>query len=574
MAEILKLIVLCFIGFSFAQQGEDEDDPKVKARWNDYNSIFIRYGYRMFDEGQIRKFEVWQNMLMPVSIRDMMVGKAKFFHPSVPWLAPDGSVAEIKYMLSKDKPPNETLFEHAKKEVEENTCIRFKEVKETPDMNCQAEGETEYFCVYGEEGACAAEYGQNLSHPALFSVSDNCGKRGAVREIGHVLGLQNAQSRSDRRKFIAIAFKNIGYTHDDLFRRAAFSDFQSCVDSREENLKMPYDYVSVMHQGVLQWTDNYELVMVPNDPKYLYMIDYAQDFHPHLSHYDKLLLNTIYKCDKRLGKKCGSKSCKNLGYLTKDCKCVCPKGTSGETCSSVGSSTDVYDLPEKPACWREVTSDDDSFTLSSAGLAPLKDLQPPFTQHCVIVVTASRCKLPMVTVDARIAMLGLRPKIKWWFDNDLLSCSYFSIFYNVSGMHTRNICWDQLVDNPVYWIFSRTGHMWLFARFRDQEMAGVAGRIKLFFHSTGDFRCKLGNNEIFDAVNAGRMRSTGGAAQSAQAMAIILPAVAVCLLLVLGFVYWKFIRAPMASDEEQAEEENADTGDQPPAEDAEQPAAE
>ena len=35
-------------------------------------------------------------------------------------------------------------------------------------------------------------------------------------------------------------------------------------------------------------------------------------------------------------------------------------------------------------------------------------------------------------------------------------------------------------------------------------------------------------------------------------MAIVLPTAAVCLLVVLGFVYWKFIRTPMKLDEDEA----------------------
>lgn len=547
------IFCLCLLKTVNALSADEEEQQK----WYDYNSMFIRYGYQMTGGGKIETFQDSGNMLVKKTIQDLMKGRGIFFHPSVFWERHYKIVTDLQYMYSSAKPPNETLFEYAKKEVEDNTCLTFKQIKETDQNNCHAQGKTDYICVFGEDGTCAAEYGQNITKPALFSVTANCGKRGVVHEMGHVLGLQNNQARADREKFLSISYKNLGYAQDDLMRLGILADHQTCAGTAPETEKMPYDFASVMQTGIVEWAENYQLIIIPKDPRHLYVMDYAKSFHPHFSHYDLWFLNLLYKCDKKFGKKCASKKCENFGYLAKNCSCICPKGTYGATCSSKGYSTDVYDVPETPACYKEVTSEDDAFTLSGIGLVKAKE--EPFTQHCVVVVTSPSCRLPMVTVDTRIAMLGLKPKVKWWFDNDALSCSYFSIFYNVTGSHTRSICWDQFYDVPVFWIFARENRMWLFVRMEDEEMTDVGGNIKMYVHTTGDYRCKLGSNSIFDAANTGRMRSVGGTAQSATAMAIILPAVSICALLVIGFVYWKFIRSPMSQpDEEESAEEGAE----------------
>ena len=553
MASIFKLILLCIISFSNAQ----EEDLKTRQKWYDMNSLFIRYGFRAYDHCQLRDYTISsKGRRIEMAIQDLLTKREDFYHISARWTVDTNKdAAEIQYMLSKQQAPNETIFNIGKNEIEANTCIKFVEVEETAEKTCGTKGNIEYFCVYEEEGTCAGEYGQNLTKPSLFSISENCGQRELLHEFGHILGLHHATSRYDRGEYIDVSFKQIGFTDDQFYRRGIFQEYQRCNNSLEQQLGMPYDYTSIMHPGLLEWSENYELVMVTHSPSYLYMIDYIQDYNPHLSHYDRLMLNRLFQCDTIFGKKCGQKKCGKLGYLAKNCTCICPKGTSGDSCSSEDSTTDIYDIASQPSCYKKVDAEDTEFSLLEAGLVNVDDLQPPFTQHCVIeVVAGDECKLPMVSIDARKTMQAMENRIKYWFDNDALECSYFSVFYNVSRTKTRNICWDMLAVKPMYWIFSKQRNFWIFARFRDDKIATVAGGIHIYFHSTGDYRCDLNGNDIFDAINAGRARSIGGGEESAKAMAIVLPAAAVCLLMVLGFIYMKFIRKPMELDEEQPPE--------------------
>ena len=307
MAIILKLFLLCVIGFSAAQIIDDYEDPKVKQKWYEMNSMFIRYGYRAYGHCQLKQYiTASDGRRIELSVQDLMTKPEHFFHQTARWdVDENADIAEIKFMFSRQQPPNETIFNIAKTEIESNTCIKFKKLEETVSNSCGTEGNIDYFCVYEEEGTCAAEYGQNLTKPALFSISNNCGQRGALREFGHILGLHHATSREDRIKFIDIAFKQLGHTDDTFFRRGIFHEYQSCNNSTEQALKLPYDYTSVMHQGLLDWSENYELVLTAHGPQYMYMIDYAQDFYPHMSHYDKLMLNKLRFPDLFVFKKIG-----------------------------------------------------------------------------------------------------------------------------------------------------------------------------------------------------------------------------------------------------------------------------
>lgn len=551
--KLIPLIVILVLLATTHVISEDEDEQT----WYDYNSMYIRYGYQMHDQGQIDIYRPFKKIGIRALIDDFMGGRGSAFHPSRFWEIAGSNSSNIQFMYASGiMPPNRTLFGHAKKEIEDNTCITLTEITKTEDRHCGSKGQTDFICVYGEKGTCAGEYGRNLTKPSLFSITSNCGKRGALHEMGHILGLQNTQARSDRSKYLTIMYKNLG-TLDDVLRRVILSEHQLCTDTPPEEQKMPYDFASVMQTGLLQWSENDQLILLPDDPRHLYMIDSAQN-SPHFSHYDLWLLNLKYKCDEKFGEKCSSKKCENFGYLAKNCTCICPKGTSGPTCSITSTSTDVYDIPETPTCYKEVTAKEYTFTFKEIGIGQAK--AEPFTQNCVIVVNSPSCQLPLITIDTRVAMQALKPKAKLWFENDDLSCSYFSLFYNVTGAQTRNICWDQLFDAQFYGIFSRRSKMWIFARTEDQELAEIAGDLKIHIHTTGDYRCKLGKNGIFDGDNSARMRSVGGAGQSATAMAVVLPVVAILVFIGLGVVYWKFIRAPMSEDE--SPEEAA----QPPAE--------
>ncbi|XP_062596522.1 zinc metalloproteinase nas-13-like [Saccostrea cucullata] len=133
-------------------------------------------------------------------------------------------------------------------------------------------------------------------------------RRIVIHEIGHAVGFQHEQSRSDRDGFVRIIEANIP--------QAVLFNFESLPTNQVNNFGVPYDYRSVMHYGARAFSTNGGITVRTLDSSFQDIIGRA----PGLSFRDIKLANLMYNCAEN----CPAKSCPGEGFVGKDCSCKCP----------------------------------------------------------------------------------------------------------------------------------------------------------------------------------------------------------------------------------------------------------
>ncbi|XP_061162948.1 blastula protease 10-like [Saccostrea echinata] len=194
----------------------------------------------------------------------------------------------------------------------------------------------------GESSAVRFQNGQGCSYfvgtigrVQPISLARGCRiRRIVVHEMGHAVGFQHEQSRPDRDGFVRIRTENIP--------QPVLFNFNRRPTSRVNNFDVPYDYRSVMHYGVRDFSTNGQITVQTIDSRFQNIIGRA----PGLSFNDIKLANIMYNCAEN----CPAQSCPGEGFVGKDCSCKCPTnnpnnpvqnctGTTLVTTTSVSSST-------------------------------------------------------------------------------------------------------------------------------------------------------------------------------------------------------------------------------------------
>ncbi|XP_037087234.1 blastula protease 10-like [Pollicipes pollicipes] len=213
----------------------------------------------------------------------------------------------------------------------ENTCIDFREVSPGSGLpRVQFVAERGCWSSVG----CMARF--QSSRTQKLSIGNGCNGLGTVtHEIGHSLGFFHEQSRSDRDRYVSILWENIEASGKSNFERV----------STTEHYGVPYDLSSVMHYGKLFFSRNGKPTILTLDPTRQGLI--GQRVQP--SFRDVSLMNRLYKCEELCPRR---PACHNGGYVSADCRCHCPPGTSGADCGKVTGSY----YPE-PTCGGTVTTE-------------------------------------------------------------------------------------------------------------------------------------------------------------------------------------------------------------------------
>ncbi|KAF0293606.1 Zinc metalloproteinase nas-34 [Amphibalanus amphitrite] len=204
----------------------------------------------------------------------------------------------------------------------DHTCIEFEEVSESshlPRVRFVAEEGCWSFV-----GCVSKELATRVQ---ALSLGTGCTGLGTVtHEIAHSLGFYHEQSRSDRDDQVTILWDNI----DEEFK-SNFALFDT------QNKDVPYDLSSVMHYGTFYFSSNGKPTILTRNPTLQGLI--GQRDRP--SFRDVALMNRLYRCEEL----CSSPPpCRNGGYVSADCVCHCPPGTSGSSCEKVLSDYYEYQL--------------------------------------------------------------------------------------------------------------------------------------------------------------------------------------------------------------------------------------
>ncbi|KAA0188359.1 hypothetical protein HAZT_HAZT010942 [Hyalella azteca] len=170
----------------------------------------------------------------------------------------------------------QTMVRQAISEWETNTCIRFHEI-------ASADGNP-HLIFQNDNSGCNSYVGRmyfwngqpvNLASGCLTLLGI------PVHEIGHAMGFQHEQSRSDRDNYVIVMSGNI------LTSMAHNFDMELT-----NNFGVPYDYSSVMHYDPYAFTSNGNETLIAKNL-------YGQLFMGQrngLSFMDKRIANLQYNC--------------------------------------------------------------------------------------------------------------------------------------------------------------------------------------------------------------------------------------------------------------------------------------
>jgi len=139
---------------------------------------------------------------------------------------PDGKVPFVR----PEDPQLAAVVGEAIEHWEQRTPVRF------PERTATNEHRFPNFLAFQRVGSCRSYIGMRGGAQPLF-LGPGCGRRQAIHEIGHALGLFHEQSRADRDDYVEVILDNIQPGKERNFRKHA----------DDGTMLGPYDYRSIMH---------------------------------------------------------------------------------------------------------------------------------------------------------------------------------------------------------------------------------------------------------------------------------------------------------------------------------------
>lgn len=190
-------------------------------------------------------------------------------------------------------------------EIEMNSCLTFKETTES-DTSVS----TKLKFINGQ--GCWSYVGNVYKTQEISLQQNGCRHQHiAVHEILHAMGSLHEQSRTDRDQYVTIKYENL----DPDF----LDQFESYLTPPMLDHGIPYDYLSIMHYGDYDFSDNNKKTIVTKDAQYQDVIGEARS----MSFYDIKSLNLRYNC-KPADCSITDDMCSGDGFVDKNCQCVVP----------------------------------------------------------------------------------------------------------------------------------------------------------------------------------------------------------------------------------------------------------
>ncbi|KAA0188361.1 hypothetical protein HAZT_HAZT010944 [Hyalella azteca] len=215
--------------------------------------------------------DLYQGDIMLTDEQRKALEERKVMNDSSYWWpkAADGYV-NVNYRFAAPS-INQTMVRRAISSWETNTCIRFHEIT-------SADGKP-HLIFQDNNSGCNSNIGRiyfwngqpvNLA-PGWIP----------VHEIGHAMGFNHEQSRSDRDDYVIVMFGNI------LTSMASNFDKRGTI-----NFGVPYDYSSVMHYDSYAFTSNGNETLIAKNPYGQLFMGQRDGF----SFMDKRIANLQYNC--------------------------------------------------------------------------------------------------------------------------------------------------------------------------------------------------------------------------------------------------------------------------------------
>uniref|UniRef100_A0A0K0FES3 Metalloendopeptidase n=1 Tax=Strongyloides venezuelensis TaxID=75913 RepID=A0A0K0FES3_STRVS len=231
----------------------------------------------------------------------------------------------IEYKIGREL--NNGIIKEALKEIENNTCIRFKEDNSLSNNNKGI--------IFEKSKVCSSYVGLvNVNKRQTVNLTYECSseKGYVLHEVGHALGLLHEHCRTDRDEFITINFNNI--------KTGLNGNFEIPRSVNYNNYSTHYDYGSIMHYSSYEFSTSYWRKVLTSKIHTEYDRMMGQRSYMTFNDYKKINLLYCSECKKTKETEEEKVECLNGGYIDyKNCsRCLCPFGYTGDSCSEIMKS--------------------------------------------------------------------------------------------------------------------------------------------------------------------------------------------------------------------------------------------